>query len=87
MMKKSTYNKDKIRSVCEFCKENMGTEIHHLKYQKDAVNSHIESLYVDHPSNLASICENCHKHIHALHLVYEIKKGMDGTYSILLRPL
>jgi DNA mismatch repair ATPase MutS len=86
-LKQSSYSKDKIRNVCEFCKENMGTEIHHLKYQKDAVNSHIDSMNVDHPSNLASICETCHKHIHALHLVYEKKKNMDGGYSIVLRPI
>ena len=42
---------------------------------------------VDHPSNLASICETCHKHIHALNLVYEKKKNMDGGYSMVLRPI
>jgi DNA mismatch repair protein MutS len=86
-MKQSSYNKDKIRGFCEFCKENMGTEIHHLKYQKDSVNSHIDTMPVDHPSNLASICETCHKHIHALNLVYEKKKNMEGGYSIVLTPI
>jgi DNA mismatch repair protein MutS len=86
-MKQSPYNKDKLKGICEFCKKNMGTEIHHLKYQKDAVNSHIDTLQVDHPSNLASICETCHRHIHALHLVYEKKKNMEGGYSIILKPL
>jgi len=38
----------------------------------------------DHPSNLASICETCHKHIHGLNLVYEKRKNIDGTYSIVL---
>jgi hypothetical protein len=41
-------------------------------------------MHVDHPSNLASICETCHKHIHALNLVYEKKKTMDGGYNIVL---
>ena len=86
-MKQSPYNKDKLKGICEFCKKNMGTEIHHLKYQKDAVNSHIDTMQVDHPSNLASICENCHRHIHALHLVHEKKKNMEGGYSIILKPL
>lgn len=86
-MKQSTYNKDKLRGICEFCKENMGTEIHHLKYQKNAVNSHIDTMQVDHLSNLANICENCHRHIHALHLVYEKKKNMEGGYSIILKHL
>jgi len=87
MMKQSNYNKDKLRSICEFCKENMGTEIHHMKYKKNAVNSYIDNLHVDHVSNLASICETCHKHIHALNLVYEKKKNIDGGYSIILRSI
>ena len=28
-------NKDKLRNMCEFCNNTLGTEIHHLKYQKD----------------------------------------------------
>ena len=86
-MKQSPYNKDKLKGICEFCKKNMGTEIHHLKYQKNAVNSHIDTMQVDHLSNLANICENCHRHIHALHLVYEKKKNMEGGYSIILKHL
>jgi DNA mismatch repair protein MutS len=83
-MRPSRYNRDKIVTMCEFCKKEMGTETHHLQYQKDAKNDYIGTMDKDHPSNLASICESCHKHIHALGLVYEKRKNIDGTYSIVL---
>ena len=83
-MRPSRYNRDKIVTMCEFCKKEMGTETHHLQYQKDATQDYIGSMNKDHPSNLASICETCHKHIHALHLVYEKRKNIDGSYSIVL---
>ena len=83
-LKPCRYNRDKIVTVCEFCKKEMGTETHHLQYQKDAVQDYIGTMEKNHPSNLASICETCHKHIHALNLVYEKRKNIDGSYSILL---
>jgi DNA mismatch repair protein MutS len=79
------YNRDKIRGICEFCKKNMGTETHHLEYQKDAINGHINGFHKDHVANLASICEKCHKHIHSLGLVYEKRKTMDGTYNLIFK--
>ena len=33
---KSRYNSKKIRDLCEICKMNIGTEIHHLQFQKNA---------------------------------------------------
>lgn len=84
-MKTSSYNKNKIRNICEFCREKMGTEIHHLAYQKDSnKNNYINnSFHKDHCANLASICENCHKDIHASNLKYERKKTMNGTYEMI----
>jgi DNA mismatch repair protein MutS len=80
LYKESSYNREKIRSVCEFCKKKKGTEIHHLEYQKDT-----ELPSVHHVSNLSSICEQCHQHIHALGLVYERRKTMDGEYVFLTK--
>ena len=80
LYKESKYNKEKIRSVCEFCKQKMGTEIHHLEYQKDAAIPMIH-----HVSNLSSICEECHQRIHALGLVYEKRKTLDGDYVFLTK--
>ncbi len=77
LYKESSYNREKIRSICEFCKNRKGTEIHHLAYQKDT------SHQVHHEANLSSICETCHQHIHALGLVYERRKTLDGDYFFL----
>ena len=78
--KTSKYNKDKLKSLCEFCNINLGNEIHHLKYQKDMK----DDININHKSNLSSICNNCHDNIHKLGLVYERKKTLKG-YQILLK--
>jgi DNA mismatch repair protein MutS len=80
LYKESKYNKEKIRTLCEFCKKNKGTEIHHLEYQKDDAIPMIH-----HVSNLTSICEKCHQHIHALGLVYEKRKTLEGDYVFLTK--
>jgi DNA mismatch repair protein MutS len=89
LLKTSKYNKDKLRNVCEFCNENMGTEIHHMQYQKDAnKNDYIEnSFHKNHSANLASVCQKCHQHIHALNLKFERKKNMDGNYELFLKKI
>ena len=86
-MKVSKYNKDKVRNICEFCNEKIATEIHHLQYQKDAnKNDYIDnSFHKNHSANLASICESCHNHIHALNLVFHKRKTMDGSYELYLK--
>jgi len=73
-------NKDKIKSICEFCKNNIADEIHHLKYRKDMKND----INLNHKSNLSSICSNCHDSIHRLGLTYERKKTLEG-YKIILK--
>ena len=85
-LKKSSHNKEKIRGTCEICKKNIGTEIHHLRYQKNADETgHIEHFHKNHLANLASICEVCHTSIHELGLVYERKKAIDGKF--ILKPI
>jgi DNA mismatch repair protein MutS len=81
LYKESSYNREKIRSICEFCKKTKGTEIHHLSYQKDTEHQ------VHHEANLSSICENCHHHIHSLGLVYERRKSIDGDYLFLKKAI
>jgi DNA mismatch repair protein MutS len=80
LYKESSYNREKIRSTCEFCKKVKGTEIHHLEYQKDS-----QLPNVHHAANLSSICESCHKQIHSLGLVYEKRKTLDGDYVFLTK--
>jgi DNA mismatch repair protein MutS len=79
-LKTSAHNKEKVRGICEFCKNAVGTEIHHLRYQKSSDKTgHIEHFHKNHKANLASICESCHLRIHNLGLVYEKKKTLDGS--------
>jgi len=61
----SKYNARKIRGICEICGEKMGEETHHLSQQKDAnADGFIGSFHKNHPANLASVCEDCHRGLH-----------------------
>ena len=53
----SVYNNNKIRGKCEICKEEMGTETHHLVPQKDAdEQGFIGTFHKNHTANLATVC-------------------------------
>jgi DNA mismatch repair protein MutS len=82
--KKSHYNSKKIRDICEICKINKGTEIHHLQYQKNANNEGIINgeFKKNHKANLINICEVCHNKIHNLNKEYKIKKSTKGYQLI-----
>lgn len=67
----SKYNKEKIKNgICEECKNEMGTEIHHKFLQKDADSNGFITLgdgttfHKNHPKNLLRVCEDCHKKFH-----------------------
>jgi DNA mismatch repair protein MutS len=78
-LKTSAHNREKVRGICEICKINIGTEIHHLQYQRDAdKDGRIKHFHKNHMANLVSICESCHTNIHDLGLVFEKKKTVDG---------
>jgi len=64
-VKTSNYNSKKLRNICEICRNEIGTEIHHLQHQKNA-DSHnfIGHFHKNHVANLASVCEKCHDDIH-----------------------
>jgi DNA mismatch repair protein MutS len=87
MFKTSNYNKSKLKYLCEFCGEKIASETHHLKYQKEAnQNDFIENkFHKNHCANLASVCDDCHNHIHALNLVFEKRKSIDGNYELILK--
>ena len=62
----SRYNTNKLRTTCEMCKIEMGTEIHHLQHQKNADKyDFIGYFHKNHTANLISICEKCHDNIHS----------------------
>jgi DNA mismatch repair protein MutS len=66
----SRYNSKKIKNVCELCNTNKGEHIHHMLYQRDAVNSIISEPSINshipknHAANLINICDTCHRLIH-----------------------
>jgi len=63
--KTSNYNSKKLRNICEICQNEIGTEIHHLKHQKNAdQHNFIGHFHKNHVANLASVCEKCHDAIH-----------------------
>lgn len=82
----SKYSKNKLKGICEICKINRGTEIHHLKYQKDAINNYIIDNDVnfnkDNAANLINICELCHQKIHKDKLILK-KHKINNGYEVL----
>lgn len=64
--KTSRYNSKKIRGLCEICKTEMGTEVHHLLPQCDANDKgFIGHVHKNNLANLASVCEKCHREVHS----------------------
>jgi DNA mismatch repair protein MutS len=77
------YSSQKIKGgLCELCKKNLATEIHHLEYQKNAIKGFIinnnSNFNKDHPANLINICEECHNNIHKTNKKIKNKKVTSG---------
>ena len=76
----SRYNAAKLRRLCELCEKVRGTEIHHLQHQDSAdADNFIGHIHKNHPANLASICEDCHREIHTTgmeHVKVKTGKGL-----------
>jgi len=66
----SKYNSKKLVGICEKCKITFSTEIHHIEPQKKANSLGIiqtdegRIFHKNHPANLSSLCETCHKNEH-----------------------
>ena len=68
-LKTSSYNAKKIVNMCEKCNKNIGVEVHHLQYQKDAnkngiISTENSTFHKNHLGNLITLCEKCHNEIH-----------------------
>ena len=76
----SRYNAAKLRRLCELCEKARGTEVHHLQHQESAdADQFIGHIHKNHPANLASICEDCHREIHTTgveHVKVKTGKGV-----------
>ena len=76
----SRYNAAKLRRLCELCEKVRGTEVHHLQHQESAdADNFIAHIHKNHPANLASVCEDCHREIHTTgveHMKVKTGKGV-----------
>jgi len=63
--KTSKYNSLVYLDICEVCKKNKGTEVHHINYQINAdENGNFSNFNKNNKHNLVCICEECHKKEH-----------------------
>jgi DNA mismatch repair protein MutS len=62
----SHYNSQKIKGMCEVCREKEGKDVHHLQHQKYANddNKYIGTFHKNHLANLAVVCQACHDKFH-----------------------
>ena len=63
----SNYNSKKIKNLlCEICRKNKASDIHHLQFQKNADNNNIinNEFHKNSLANLINICDDCHSDIH-----------------------
>jgi 5-methylcytosine-specific restriction endonuclease McrA len=77
--KTSHFNNKKIKGNCELCRDNVSSEVHHLKHQKHANNKNfIGHHHKNHLANLINICELCHNLIHKSDKQHKIVKTTSG---------
>lgn len=81
----SHFNSKKIGGLCELCKKNNSTEVHHLAHQNNANkdNQYINSFHKNHIANLINICEECHQNIHKEEGEHKKVKTTQG-YEVVL---
>ena len=82
----SRYNAAKLRRLCELCEKARGTEVHHLQHQEGAdADNFIGHIHKNHPANLASVCEDCHREIHTAGVEHVKVKTGKGV-RIVVKP-
>ncbi len=63
--KTSKYNSLIFMDICEVCKKNKSSEVHHINYQINAdENGNFSNFNKNNKHNLVCICEECHKKEH-----------------------
>lgn len=77
-LSKSKYNSLKLKDMCEICNKKMGSEIHHLQFQQNAINNYVDGSHINHKSNLINICETCHDELHRSNKEMVKKKTTNG---------
>jgi 5-methylcytosine-specific restriction endonuclease McrA len=75
-------------SLCEVCKTELGSEVHHLQHQKDANSKGIITKKNTTPfhkntlANLVTLCEKCHDKFHSENVQHKKVKTSKG-YKII----
>jgi 5-methylcytosine-specific restriction endonuclease McrA len=89
-LKTSHYNSKKLLGLCEICKKEKGTEVHHLIHQQESNEKGVITtddgavlFHKNHIANLISICEKCHLQMHSsqLKIVKNTKETTDEAVS------
>lgn len=88
-LKTSHYNSKKIVGKCEVCKNDMGTEVHHLQHQAAAnedgfIRTEQASFHKNHLGNLLTVCEKCHNSFHGKDGEKKEKKKVKTTKGLQL---
>jgi len=89
-LQQSSYNSNILVSICKMCNKNKATETHHLQHQMNANKDGIiisqtdnnTMFHKNHPANLLTICESCHKNIHKEKKQHVKKKTSNGIILI-----
>ena len=81
------FNAQKIVGICELCKVELASEVHHLQHQQNAkkTNDYIEgeqTFHKNHVANLLNICEKCHKGMHKTGKQHKVKKT-SNSYEVI----
>lgn len=69
-LKTSHFNAKKIMSLCEKCGMTLGTEVHHLQHQSEAVNGVLlgkedgQIIEIHRLANIVTLCDKCHDVFH-----------------------
>lgn len=78
--KKSHFNSKQLQGLCEVCKKNMSSEVHHLQHQQNADSEgYIGSFHKNHKANLVAVCEDCHLKFHKEGSEHQRKKTSAGA--------
>jgi DNA mismatch repair protein MutS len=86
-LKKTTYNNNYLKGICENCGKKMCDEIHHLQHQKDAndddfINTESHVFHKNHAANLIRVCKKCHDKLHKTNAKPKKVKTDKGTKII-----
>ena len=83
-LKQSHFNAQKIVSMCEMCKKNMGTDVHHLQHQNEANKDGIimnddSTFHKNKLPNLMTLCQKCHDEVHKTNVQHKRVKTTKGV--------